>query len=221
MSNTIEFEVQGRRALFTDLMSKLSGEKCSYPVPTVEAMKGITRDIYWKPSIIWIIDRIRVMNRIRQVSEGTLVPDFHNMSKGDRYYYTYLTDVKYQVQAHFEFNKYRTRYFDDHDYGKHINMAERSLQRGGRLPVRLGTTECDGRIEPCSFGTGIGYYDDKEEMPLGYMFHSYQYPNETGKSGKYARFWSAKMVDGILDFTDPNLVLKSRFVCDMPYRADE
>ena len=59
--NTIEFRVWGRYALFTDPLTKVGGEKCSYHIPTYEALKGIAKSIYWKPTFIWHIDEVRVM----------------------------------------------------------------------------------------------------------------------------------------------------------------
>lgn len=38
--NNIEFKVTGRYALFTDPLTRVGGEKCSYHVPTYEALKG-------------------------------------------------------------------------------------------------------------------------------------------------------------------------------------
>lgn len=52
MRNEIQFKVYGRMALFTDPITKLGGEKSSYPIPTYQAMKGIVESIYWKPTII-------------------------------------------------------------------------------------------------------------------------------------------------------------------------
>ena len=63
--NTIEFKTWGRYALFTDPLTKIGGEKCSYHIPTYEALKGIAKSIYWKPTIVWVIDQMRVMKRIR------------------------------------------------------------------------------------------------------------------------------------------------------------
>ena len=54
--NTIEFEVYGSYALFSDPVLRVGGEKTSYHIPTYEALKGITESIYWKPSIIWYIE---------------------------------------------------------------------------------------------------------------------------------------------------------------------
>src|ERR1700722_5305319 len=63
--NTIEFRVWGRYAMFTDPLTRVGGEKCSYHVPTYEALKGVAKSIYWKPTLIWMIDAVRVMKRIR------------------------------------------------------------------------------------------------------------------------------------------------------------
>ena len=60
--NSIEFKVWGRFALFADPLTKIGGEKCSYHIPTYEALKGIAKSIYWKPTLIWVIDEARVMN---------------------------------------------------------------------------------------------------------------------------------------------------------------
>ena len=63
--NRVEFKVSGKYALFTDPLTKIGGEKCSYHIPTYEALKGVLSSVYWKPTIVWFIDRVRVMNRIR------------------------------------------------------------------------------------------------------------------------------------------------------------
>ena len=39
--NTIEFEVYGTYALFSDPVMRVGGEKTSYHIPTYEALKGI------------------------------------------------------------------------------------------------------------------------------------------------------------------------------------
>lgn len=59
--NIVEFQVTGDYALFSDPILRVGGEKCSYQVPTYEALKGILQSVYWKPTIIWVIDAVRVM----------------------------------------------------------------------------------------------------------------------------------------------------------------
>ena len=57
--NTIEFEVCGDYALFSDVLTRPSGEKCTYDIPTYEAIKGIVHSIYFKPTILWKVDAVR------------------------------------------------------------------------------------------------------------------------------------------------------------------
>ena len=68
--NQIEYCVSGRYALFSDPITRMGGEKFTYMIPTYQALKGITESIYWKPSIIWIVDEVRVMNPIRTESKN-------------------------------------------------------------------------------------------------------------------------------------------------------
>jgi len=41
MKNSISFRLWGKYALFTDPITKVGGEKCSYQLPTYEAIKGV------------------------------------------------------------------------------------------------------------------------------------------------------------------------------------
>ena len=104
--NIVEFEVSGSYGLFSDPITRVGGEKCSYSVPTYEAIKGILSSVYWKPTIIWYIDKLRVMNRIQTEVKGVR-PIKYNNGSNDLSYYTYLKDCRYQVQAHFEWNENR------------------------------------------------------------------------------------------------------------------
>ena len=104
--NIVEFQVTGDYALFSDPITRVGGEKCSYQVPTYEALKGILSSAYWKPTIIWYIDAVRVMNQIQTVVKG-IRPIHYQDSKNDLSYYTYLKNCCYQVRAHFEWNENR------------------------------------------------------------------------------------------------------------------
>ena len=100
--NQIEFEVSGDYALFTDPLMKLGGEKMTTQIPTYQALKGIAESVYWKPSIIWIIDEVRVINPIRMESKGVRPI---NLSGGNTLAnYSYLREVKYQVKANVVIN---------------------------------------------------------------------------------------------------------------------
>lgn len=199
--NKVEFKVTGKYALFTDPLTKIGGEKCSYHIPTYEALKGILSSVYWKPTIIWIIDRVRVMKRIRTQTRSAKPVEYGGGNS--LAIYTYLADVEYQVQAHFEWNMNRKDMENDRNENKHFFVAKRMIEIGGRRDIFLGARECQGYVEPCSFGEGKSDYDGYGEMAFDLMFHGFYYPDELGKDELHARFWRPKMVDGKIDFIRP------------------
>ncbi len=203
MQNIVEFKVWGKYALFTDPLTKIGGEKYSYQIPTYEAMKGILSSVYWKPTIIWIIDKVRVMKRIKTQTRSAKPIKYYKDSN-DLAIYTYLSDVKYQVQAHFVWNEERKDLKGDQNENKHYFVAKRMIERGGRRDVFLGTRECQGYVEPCKFGEGAGEYDGYGELAFGLMFHGFDYPDEVTKGEFHARFWRPKMVDGVIKFVPPD-----------------
>ncbi len=222
VKNSIEFKVHGRYALFTDPLTKVGGEKCSYHVPTYEALKGIVKSIYWKPTLIWVIDEVRVMKRIRTQTKGTKPQEFGGGNT--LAIYTFLADVEYQVRAHFEWNTHRTSLKEDQIEGKHFAIAQRMVERGGRQDVFLGTRDCQGYVEPCKFGEGVGDLDDAGELAFGLMFHGFDYPDETGDQKLHARFWRQTMNNGIIRFERPEDCAVHRYVRDMtvkPFGIDE
>lgn len=202
--NQVEYKVYGRYALFSDPVTRMGGEKSSYYVPTYQAIKGITESIYWKPSIVWVIDEICVMNRIRTEAKH-IRPISYNTPKNTLSVYTYLADVEYQVRAHFIPNPYRPELAEDAaNENKHHNIAKRMIEKGGRRDIFLGTRECQGYVEPCTFGEGEGAYDGYGELDLGIMVHGFDYPDETGRDMLAVRLWRAKMTDGIIRFPAPS-----------------
>lgn len=213
VKNSIEFKVWARHALFTDPLTRIGGEKCSYHIPTYEALKGIAKSIYWKPTLIWIIDDVRVMKRIRTQTKGTKPLGFGGGNT--LAIYTFLADVEYQVRAHFEWNEYRPELVDDRVDGKHFAIAQRMLERGGRQDIFLGTRDCQGYVEPCVFGAEASPYDDEGELAFGLMFHGFDYPDETGESKLEARFWQPTMVDGRIKFIRPEECAIRKCIRDM------
>ena len=101
--NLVEFQVSGDYALFSDPIMRVGGEKCTYQVPTYEALKGVLSSVYWKPTLTWIIDAVRVMNPIQMETKG--IRPIKYGGGNDLSYYTYLKDCRYQVRAHFEWNE--------------------------------------------------------------------------------------------------------------------
>ncbi|MEG1331917.1 MAG: type I-C CRISPR-associated protein Cas5c [Eubacterium sp.] len=204
-ANSIEYKVYGRYALFTDPLTKVGGEKFTYQIPTYQALKGITESIYWKPTILWIIDDVRIMNSIQTESKG-IRPIHYQDHKNDLSIYTYLREVEYQVKAHFEWNMNRPDLAEDRNENKHFDIAKRMVNRGGRRDVFLGTRECQAYVEPCVFGEKTGAYD-KTNLSFGMMLHGITYPDETyndeTKGDMTVRFWNPQMKDGQIHFIRP------------------
>jgi len=202
MDNKVDFKVYGRYALFTDPLTKIGGEKYSYQIPTYQALKGILESVYWKPTIVWIIDKVRVMKAIRTQTRSTKPL---NYSGGNSLaIYTYLFDVEYRVQAHIEWNMNREDMAKDRNENKHYFVAKRMIERGGRRDIFLGTRECQGYVEACSFGEEEGFYDQYGEIAFDLMFHGFDYPDESGENELHARFWRPKMIDGVIEFPRPD-----------------
>lgn len=218
--NTVEFRVYGGYALFSDILTRPGGEKASYPIPTYEALKGMLSSIYWKPTIIWIIDSVRVMNPIRTVRKG--IRPIKYGGGNDLSYYMYLKDVNYQVRAHFEWNENRPELVGDRNEHKHHNIAKRMIERGGRRDVFLGTRECQAYVEPCVFGSGEGYYDDTGDIPYGIMYHGITYAdeavNEQDLGQMSIRLWQPVMSNGVIDFIRPEECTMVRHIKEMPIK---
>jgi CRISPR-associated protein Cas5d len=211
--NQIEFEVFGAYALFTDPITKMGGEKLSYQVPTYQALKGIVESIYWKPTILWIIDKVRVMNPIRMEAKGIRPIEYNGGNTLANY--TYLKGVKYQVSAHFIFNPYRPDLAYDRNEHKHHNIAKRSVKVGGRRDIFLGTRECQAYVEACEFGEGEGFYDNYGDIHLGTMVHGLNYPDETGRDTMETRLWNPVMENGHIRFIKPDECEIIRPIADM------
>lgn len=218
--NSVEFMVYGKYALFSDVLTRAGGEKCSYMIPTYEALKGILQSVYWKPTFVWIVDSVRIMNPIRTVRKGVR-PILYVKEKdklNDLAYYTYLEDVCYQVRAHFVWNENRPELAGDRNENKHHNIAKRMIERGGRRDIFLGTRECQGYVEPCVFGEGKGAYDGVD-MPFSLMYHGITYADEAenhdDKGQMTVRFWQPEMKNGIIDFIQPKDCTIKRHIHEM------
>lgn len=203
--NIVEFEVYGDYALFSDPIMRVGGEKCTYQVPTYEALKGILSSVYWKPTIVWIIDKVRVMNPIQTEVKG--IRPIKYTGGNDLSFYTYLKNCRYQVMAHFEWNENRPELVGDRNENKHHCIAKRMIEKGGRRDIFLGTRECQGYVVPCKFGEGEGHYDNIQELAFGLMYHGITYADEAfseeTKNCMTARFWYPKMQNGVINFLRP------------------
>lgn len=211
--NTVEFSVCGKNALFSDVLTRAGGEKTSYPIPTYEALKGILHSIYWKPTLIWFIDAVRIINPIRTARKG--IRPIKYGGGNDLAYYSYLEDVCYQVRAHFEWNLNRPELEADRNENKHHNIAKRMIERGGRRDIFLGARECQGYVEPCVFGDGEGAYDGMD-MTFGLMYEAMIYPDEAeaeeDKGLLTVCLEQPVMRKGVIEFSRPSQMPHKRHI---------
>ena len=214
----VEFEVTGDYGLFSDPVTRAGGEKCTYQIPTYEALKGILMSVYWKPTLIWFIDAVRVMNPIQTEVKG-IRPIRYQSNENDLAYYTYLKNCRYRVRAHFEWNENRPELAGDRNENKHHNIARRMIARGGRRDIFLGTRECEGFVEPCVFDEGSGAYDEIPELGFGLMYHGITYADEAyseeTKGKMTVRFWYPVMKKGVVSFARPEQCPLTKTLKDM------
>ena len=178
------------------------------------------------------MDKVRILRRIRTQTRGMKPLNYDGIFASARQptkkqtppntlaIYTYLTGdarsespaaditdspgVEYQVRAHFEWNPHHEALARDRVAGKHYAIAKRSLERGGRQDIFLGTRDCQGYVVPCAFGEGPGDYDNDDSIDCDLTFHSFDYPDETGAGRFGANFWRPKLVNGVLTFPRPD-----------------
>ena len=203
--NVVELEVTGDYALFSDPVMRIGGEKTTMQIPSYEALKGILSSVYWKPTFIWYIDEVRVMNRIRTEVKG--IRPIKYSGGNDLSFYTYLKDCRYRIKAHFEWNENRPELAADRNENKHHQIAQKMIRKGGRRDIFLGTRECQGYVEPCSFTEGEGAYDDLEELGFGLMYHGITYADEAyseeTKGKMTVNMWNPIMKRGVIKFPRP------------------
>ncbi|MBP1543887.1 MAG: type I-C CRISPR-associated protein Cas5 [Oscillospiraceae bacterium] len=199
--NQIEFEVSGRYALFTDPFSACGGEKCSLPVPTYDALRGIADSIYRDSSMRWVVELVRIMEPVR--TESMSMKRRRYFAQGyDLSVYTYLKDVRYRVRAHFEWCDGKPH--DTADEHRCYRMAQRELSHGGRFEVYLGARTCPAAVRPCSVYEGEGAYDGSGRVELGFMYHGLDYGERAAP-----RFHRAVMNDGVIRFPPPSACIRS------------
>lgn len=195
-------KIYGNKALITSPESKSGGEKNSYSAPTREMLKGIIDANYFKPTLTNVIDEVRVMNKIESYTQGMrlLLKDY----KSDLSAYTYLINPCYYVKFHFEWNEAREDLKNDRNFNKHEAITERSLKRGGRRPIFLGVSECQGYIEYLTeedYENDKGYYDETD-LGFGLMFIGFIYPEKSGDLLKSA-YGMINMKKGRINFPRP------------------
>lgn len=209
----IRVRVSGPRACFT--RPEMKAERVSYGVITPSAARGIIEAVYWKPAIRWVIDRIEVLNEIRfdtfrrnelesklsyrnakEACEKDAELHIVASEKRQQRAMTYLRDVSYVIDAHFDM----TEDVGERDDGpeKHYNIALRRLRKGQHFmqPV-LGCREFPATVELMEEGEELrGFYSDTPEKDLGFMLYDLDFSNADSPS---PCFFRAVMRNGVID----------------------
>ena len=214
-SPPVVFSARAERALFT--RQDLRIERFTYPVPTFGALAGVLRSIYAKPSFYWVPRRVLILNPIsfqnimvnevkdQIITQRPFISHERRMQKMQ----TYLRDVHYIIEAHFEWSG---KVPEDENLQKHTCIFERSLSAGGRRDVYLGTRECSAIAEPVnvSFDDFVekqqNSWREKGQKGLdsevGLMFHGWEWG--TGEDGSDTpMFFRARVSDGVLKYPHP------------------
>lgn len=141
----IKLKVWGEYALFTRPEMKV--ERVSYDVMTPSAARGILEAIYWKPAIVWEIDRIHVMKPVKfdnirrnEVLGKIPLKDVKSAFSGKEAVLfkdandervqrasMVLRDVEYYIEAHFNMTD---KAGPEDTVEKHYNVALRRMRKG-------------------------------------------------------------------------------------------
>ncbi len=138
--------IEGDYALYSRPEFKV--ERVSYDVPTVSAMEGLIKCVYWKPAFRIIVDKIIVFNPVKfinirrnevksKVSMKSIKAQMNGTGSAEVYTSDirtqragmFLKDVKYGVEFHFELTGYKSEH-DDECEEKHYNIMLRRLRNG-------------------------------------------------------------------------------------------
>lgn len=211
MSYGISLKIWGDYACFTRPEMKV--ERVSYDVITPSAARGILEAIYWKPTIVWAIDRIHVLNPIRfgnirrnelagKLASGTVKKAMNDgrspvevfiEDKRQQRAAMVLRDVAYVIEAHFAFTGN-----EDNNSAKHKEIFDRRAAKGQCFHhPYLGCREFPARFEavpgeiPKSTITGV--------KDLGWMLHDIDFEKEME-----AKFFRAVMRNGIIEVPSRN-----------------
>lgn len=180
-------KIKGKYALFSDPVTKGGGEKYSYSVPTRQALVGLADAIYYKPTIKNIISEVKVINKIQTEVIGTrAMINKSNKMEADLNYVSYLIDVEYLMKFHFLWDETRVDLTYDRISKKHEAIMERSIIRGGRRDIFLGTRECVATAEYLTereYVEAESYYNN-QILNMGIMFQEFEYPTVTGEKLK-------------------------------------
>ncbi|WP_308621019.1 type I-C CRISPR-associated protein Cas5c [uncultured Desulfovibrio sp.] len=208
----VRLHVEGNYALFTRPESK--AERISYDVPTPSAARGILEAIHWKPAIMWVIDRIHVLNPIifdsirrNEVSQkgptastvrgaarnGAPLALFVEETRQQRASLV-LRDVAYVIEAHFVLTE---KAGPDDNEGKHSDIFRRRARNGEcfQQPC-LGCREFPAFFSLLEEDAAVPVSALANDAPrdLGLMLYDMDFAN-----GMRPMFYRPRLEKGIID----------------------
>lgn len=147
MSYGFKVIAEGKLACFTRPEMKV--ERISYDVPTVGALEGMLKSVYWKPAIRYVIDKIVVFNPINfmnirrneikdkvslssvrsQMNGGLSSPVICADSSRNQRASMILKNVRYGIEFHFVLTGLQNEREPAGDE-KHYNIILRRLENG-------------------------------------------------------------------------------------------
>ena len=207
----IKVDISGPRACFT--RPEMKAERVSYDIITPSAARGILEAVYWKPAIVWRIDRITVLNEIkfstfrrnelggklsyetaRRLANGKDELLYADSTEDRQQRQTlYLCDVRYVVEAHFEMTD---KAGPEDTPEKHYNIALRRLRKGQCFnQPYLGCREfAVDDIRLVEDETLSESFYRGREVDLGFMLYDIDFEH-----GMAPQFFRALMKDGSVD----------------------
>lgn len=193
-------------------------ERVSYPVITPSAARGALEAIFWKPEVRWEVNRIDILNPIKEASilrnelgskqspksaNGLIVEEVRQQRTS-----RILKDVSYVIHADLVLNPHATD-----PLAKYLDIFERRVERGQcyQTPY-LGNREFAARFEPAgaedkpradvNLGIGTMLFDlafIQDEDRKNLAFHSHGPAGATVVKGyTRAMFFDAWVKAGIL-----------------------
>lgn len=216
MGYGIRVLVQGNRACFTRPEMKV--ERVSYDVITPSAARGLLEAVYWKPAIVWRIDRIKVLNPIRfdtfrrnevaskasyrnagqAMKAGVPIAEIASEDRQQRAT-TYLKNVAYAIDAHFELTEEAG---PEDTPEKHYNIALRRLRKGQCFSQPyLGCREFSADVCLLDGETPRSAYEDEDERDLGFMLFDIDFEH-----GMQPMFFRARMKRGVIDVAGAEVI---------------
>ncbi|AYW46546.1 type I-C CRISPR-associated protein Cas5c [Tetragenococcus koreensis] len=195
-------KLKGNYALFTNPSTKGGGEKATYTLPTKQALQGCVDSLYFKPTFRNVITEVKVINQIQTEVIGTrALLGSGKVNTADLNYVSYLTNVEYLVRFYMTWNEERPDLINDRNQKKHEAIMERSIKKGGRRDIFLGTRECVATAEYLTreeYEQAESEYDGKI-LSMGIMFQEFEYPTEDNQPLK-SYFADVVMKDGVIQF---------------------